>query len=260
MKWPMELTLIRHDVSEYNVLKQAKKESVKYQRFLELFKIDPEHPETVRAAYEAAEEISLNVTDQATALANNGANALQVGIALEQELELPDVIFVSPYKRTKSTLEKLIEGWPKLSDVRVYEDERIREHEHGLTTLYNDWRIFQAIHPEQRRFMELHGSMSRYWYRYPQGENVPDVRERVRSWMNTLVRDWNGQKVLAITHHLTILSVRANLERLSAEQFVELDENSETKPINCGVTHYKGVPTQGRDGKLVLAFNNRCFY
>lgn len=258
MKWPRSLVLIRHDVSAYNILKGAKGESALYRQFEELYERDPAAPETVAAAKAAAADISLGVTDQETRLANHGANAVLVGQTLREEMELPRVIFVSPYKRTRCTLERLIEGWPELGAVRVVEEERIREQEHGLATLYNDTKIFKALHPEQLAFMALHGDMSRYWYRYPQGENVPDVRDRVRSWTNTLVRDFSGRDVLAITHHLTILAVRANFERLSASEFVRLDD--EEKPLNCGVTRYVGDPKLGFDGKLVLEYYNKRLY
>jgi IS5 family transposase len=61
-----------------------------------------------------------------------------------------------------------------------------------------------------------------------------------------------------VTHHLTILSFRANYERLSPEEFIRLDEHE--KPVNCGITVYRGDPNQGKDGKLVLQIYNKKFY
>jgi hypothetical protein len=52
--------------------------------------------------------------------------------------------------------------------------------------------------------------------------------------------------------------VRANLERLSSEEFIRLDE--EEKPRNCGVTIYRGNPHRGANGKLELECYNRCFW
>ena len=34
--------------------------------------------------------------------------------------------------------------------VKIIEDERIREQEHGLSSIYNDWRVFFTLHPEQK--------------------------------------------------------------------------------------------------------------
>jgi hypothetical protein len=61
-----------------------------------------------------------------------------------------------------------------------------------------------------------------------------------------------------MTHHLTILSARANYERLSPEEFIKLNDHE--KPVNCGMTIYRGDPHQGRDGRLVLETYNQKFY
>ena len=63
---------------------------------------------------------------------------------------------------------------------------------------------------------------------------------------------------MVVTHHLTILSMRANFERLDAAEFQRLDR--EEKPINCGVTLYKGRPYAGENGKLVLEAYNKKYY
>lgn len=198
----------------------------------------------------------LDVGDHDTPLAESTEqHAKTVGERLKDLIKTPDIIFVSPYLRTRMTLAKLTEGWPELQDIKTMEEERIREQDHGLTLIYNDWRIFNVSHPEQ---MELRKIQGEYWYRYPQGENVPDVRERLRSWLGTLTREFANQNILAVTHHLTILSLRANLERLDANEFIRLDR--EEKPINNGVTIYRADPTQGKDGKLVLYAYNLKLY
>ena len=84
------------------------------------------------------------------------------------------------------------------------------------------------------------------------------VRERVRSFQNMLVREYAGAHVWVISHHLTKLAIRANLERLPPEEFIRIDRDE--KPINCGVTIYKGDPGQGKDGKLVLEEYNLKLY
>ena len=84
----------------------------------------------------------------------------------------------------------------------------------------------------------------------PQGENVPDVRNRNRNWMTSLTRDFGGKRVLAITHHMNILAFRANMERLSSHQFIEMER--EHAPANCSITVYRGDPSQGVNGRLLL--------
>ncbi len=256
MKWPLRLMLIRHDVSAYNLLKTKRSSDKLYQRFLKSWEANSNSPETITLAQEVYAKTALGLGDAATPLADKeGRQAYTTGLELAKNTSVPDVIFVSPYERALKTLEHLTRGWPDLENVATYEDDRVREQEHGLALLYNDWRVFHSLHPEQKKLYELEG---RYWYRYPQGENVPDVRDRNRSWLNTLTRDFANKRVLVVTHHLNILATRANLERLDAKEFIRLDEHE--KPINCGVTMYEGKPDEGSDGRLKLSVYNHKYY
>ena len=255
MKWPKLMLLVRHDVSAYNVLREKKAKSRLYHEFLDFFTTDPTSEQTKALAVAVKAEFALGVGDAETTLLDiESHRAEEVGLALRTRhpLKLPHVIFVSPYRRTLLTLEGLKRGWPELGEVKVVVDERIREQEHGLANLYNDWRVFHILHPEQAT---LYGIEGPYWYRYPQGESIPDVRERNRSWINTVTRDFAEKRILVITHHLNILALRANLERWGAEKFIEIDEND--KPINCGVTAYRGNPELGTNGRFQLEYYNR---
>lgn len=259
MKWPESLTLVRHGESVYNDLTKKKADNPQYQAFTAAFENRKTHPEKARQlALELIHEgsFALGVGDHNTPLTQTGAQQAEImAKELSKKITVPDVIFVSPYDRTVQTLENMIQGWPALASVLIVPDDRIREQEHGMALLYSDRRVMQALHPEQEALRELQGP---YWYRHLQGENVPDVRDRLRSWVNTLIREYAETKVLAVTHHLAILALRANLERLSPEQFIKLDENE--KPINAGVTIYAGNPSQGKSGKLILDTYNAQLY
>jgi broad specificity phosphatase PhoE len=257
MKWPSRLVLVRHDVSTYNTLSGKKSQDPEYRQFLTEYKADPESLVTRALAEMLAKRWNLGVGDHDTPLVDQeGWNAQAVGAALRARGEpLPNVIFVSPYERTRDTLAGLKKGWPELEGVDVYEEERIREQEHGLSLLYNDWKIYCALHPEQRRLREIEG---RYWYRFEQGENVPDVRARNRDFLGALVRDFSEQSVFVVSHHLNILAARANLERWGAKEFLAMDHKE--KPINCGVTTYEGQSELGRNGRLVLVAYNEKLY
>lgn len=255
-KWPRSIVLIRHGVSEYNAWKIERARVPVYQRFLASYERDPRSPETQKLAKLVVAKIGLTCSNANTPLTEQGKiQAFKTGQALSKSIEVPDVIFVSPYQRTRQTLEHLILGFPDLLVVPTITDIRIREQEFGLVDLYKDLRIFFALHPEQA---ELYNQDDPYWYRYPQGENVPDVQMRNRDWTETLIRSYSGQRVMAITHHLNILACRANFERLQAERFLELDQNE--KPINCGVTTYVCRPQVGEHGRLVLENYNKRYY
>lgn len=259
MKWPETVTVMRHGQSKYNALRAQKEADPDYVEFKKAYNRrakDPARAQELARLILAKGTHTLGGGDHNTPVTDLGIKqSVATGKKLKEKIALPDVVLVSPYDRTWGTLGGLAIGWPELDTVKTVEEERIREQEHGLKLLYNDWRIFNVLHPEQEQLKEKEGP---YWYRNPQGENVPDVRERNRSVLNTITRDFAGQNVLMVTHHLTILAMRANLERMGAAEFIDLDNTN--KPVNCGVTIYRGDPNQGTDGKLILDIYNEQLY
>lgn len=258
MKWPASIALIRHGESEYNALKEKKRKDPEYLEFLKAYNDDYQSPACRKLAHLIWKRYDLGVSDYETPLSALGREqAFKTGAALAQEnIPAPDVILVSPYLRTRETWEEMQRGGFKPSaNARVIIEDRIREQEHGLSTLYNDWRILHVFHPEQKLLRDRKGP---YWYQQPQGESISMVRDRSRNVTTMLIREFQNRHVLLVTHHLTILSFRANYERLTPEEFIDLDENN--KPINCGVTRYIGDSAQGTDGRLVLSEYNTKHY
>ncbi len=256
-KWPKSITLIRHGESAYNVLRHKKEKDALYRAFKKAFEKDHTSVETKVLAEKVRTKFALNVSDYATPLTDEGwRQSMETGKGIREVMPIPDIVLCSPYLRTKRTLDGINLGsyW-RIDPKIVIMDDRVREQEHGLSLLYNDSRVFQTFHPEQKSLKDLLGN---YWYQYPQGESVAEVRDRIRLMTDTIIREYSGLHVLIITHHLTILSIRANFERMSPEQFLEIDEKE--KPINCGVTMYKCNPNKGSKGKLELEFYNRRFY
>lgn len=258
------MVFIRHGESAYNIFKKQKETNKVYQEFRKLFekeyakadRVDWPSKKLISLSKKAWSEFKLGVSDYNTPLMPSGKlQAEETGRQLAKEIPFPDVIYVSPYLRTRQTLEGLIRGYPKLAKVKVISEERIREQEHGLSTVYNDWRIYLTLHPEQALLRKLETD---YEYRFLNGENKADVRDRGRSFLGTLVREHAGRNILMISHHLTLLSLRANLERWDREKFMEVDKTE--KPINCGVTIYKGDSKKGKDGKIFLGVYNKKLY
>ncbi len=264
VKWPAKIWLVRHAQSKYNILKEQKANSELYQEFKEGFDhwsdfIVPFMPsqKLLNLAMEVKRAFSLGCSDRKTDITKLGEEqARQTGLGLAKTItEKPDVIIVSPYLRAKKTLDLIRENCPILQGVPELEDERIREQDHGLSLIYNDWRLLQVFHPEQKALRDLIGQ---YDYRYPNGENVVDVRTRSHRWFDKLIRDFAGKKVFVVTHHLTILAIRGLLCNWTAEQFMKEDENN--KPDNCGVTLYDCDPNQGKNGKLIETFYNQVHW
>ncbi len=264
MKWPRTLTFIRHGESAYNELKMKKQAHADYERFCKLFDRDftkAKNAEWVSdELHELAEEIwhdtNLSMSDYKTPLTETGiAQAKKVGKRLKDVIPFPSVVYVSPYVRTRQTFDAIQSEWKELKKVKVVYEERIREQEHGLATVFNDWRVYNVMNPLQALLFKMEGD---YEYRFLNGESKTDVRDRARDFLGTLVREYAEEHVLVISHHLAILSFRANLEHWDRDQFIYADRNE--KPINCGVTIYKGHPELGKEGKLVLDTYNKKLY
>lgn len=256
MKWPAELVIVRHAQSEYNTLRGMKSSDPLFAEFCQAYEKDYRSSKARKLAVAVRAKYSLGVSDAETRITTKGGSmAIETGDQLKKKIELPHVIFVSPYSRTQETLGHMKVKWPELEGVKTIHEDRIREQEHGLSLIYNDWRVFHVMHPEQKELRELQGP---YWYQYPQGESASQVRDRIRSFLATITREYSGQRVMLITHHLTILSIRATLERLTPHQFIHLDEKE--KPVNCGVTIYRGNPAVGREGRLELVQYNSQLY
>lgn len=110
MKWPNSLTFIRHGESTYNYLRVKKQENSDYKIFCELF--DKEFSlaqdedwlseELKTLAKNIWQDTKLSVSDYNTPLTDEGFNqARKTGEALIDKINLPDVIYISPYLRTR---------------------------------------------------------------------------------------------------------------------------------------------------------------
>lgn len=252
MKAPESLTLIRHDESAFDDKRREWRKHPLFEAFIEAYNKNPASDEALRYAQEFKDWFDWDHGEHNIPLGeSDGIHAEAMAGNLRDLIKFPDVIYVSPYDRTKLTLERMIKGWPQLADVRVISDEKIRERDHGELILFGDVRIFNVLKPDQMRLRKRYGS---YWHRYPSGENIPDVRLRNQLWLDKLDRDHPEQNVLAVTHYLTILSTRANIEDLDDVEFQRLDH--EADPINAGVTIYR----VGEEDKLKLDVYNQKLY
>ena len=234
MKYPKILTLIRHAESEYNIYNSIKMASPLYKSFLLAYEKDPDSSESFQLATKVKENIFFNYSDFNTPLTTMADIQIKtMTTKLKEIIPLPDVIFVSPFTRTMDTLTKMSQSWPELTNVKTIHEPRIIEQNYGLASQYNDWRLYNVFHPDQR---DLYLKLGKYQYRYPGGENIPDVKVRLQSWVDDNFHNFGSQNILVITHHLAILALRTIIEKLDEKMFLTLDKNA--KPINAGVTIY----------------------
>lgn len=160
-----------------------------------------------------------------------------------------DMCFASPYKRTVRTAQGIISniGYP----LKLFTDNRLREKEFGRFHGLSKQEII-ARHPEEFESRKRDGV---YWYRLPGGENYPDVEMRVHSFLDKLVRDYSGKRVLIVTHEVPYKMFRALFEHLSEEGVLSLPDAP-----NCGIQIFSPDTAKFQEGRMVLKMYNRIAY
>lgn len=164
----------------------------------------------------------LEVGDHAIALSEHGwSQARAAGVALGAEFLRDALVYVSPYRRTRQTLEGILAGSGlAASDApRTYEDPRLREVEHGYEPIQ-----------EQQELRHRHGW---FYYRFQGGESPADCYDRTSSFLESMMRQVQRKsvaRVLIVTHSLTIRCFVTRFLHLSVECFDSL-----AGPRNCEV-------------------------
>lgn len=164
----------------------------------------------------------LDVGDHAVALSAHGwEQAREAGQKLGADFLNQALIYTSPYRRTRQTLQGLLEGagLSAAQTLRIYEDPRLREVDHGYAEVQ-----------EQLEMRRLHGW---FYYRFRGGESPADCFDRTSSFLESMMRQVNRigiERVLIVTHGLTIRCFAMRFLHLTVEQFDTLDS-----PHNCDV-------------------------
>ena len=221
-KWPQEIWLVRHGQSAGNV---------------------------ARDAAEAAAGLLIDIAERdvdvpLSELGVRQAQALASWFAALPEDERPNVVLHSPYLRAAQTAQIVTESMRSPSILAVQADERLREKEFGildrLTTLGISHKYPELY--EQRRHV------GKFYFRPPGGESWCDVILRLRSVLDTITREYRGERVLIVGHQVTVNCFRYLLERLDEASILALDRKGDVP--NCSVTSYRFDPALGKNGKL----------
>ncbi|HEV2706477.1 MAG TPA: histidine phosphatase family protein [Pyrinomonadaceae bacterium] len=230
-KWPDVIWIVRHGESAGNV------------------------------ARDAAEAAGLPLIDIATrdadvplsALGERQAAALGRWFGSMSETEKPSVVLTSPYVRARETADiALREAGLDAEELSYIIDERLREKEFGILDRLTKFGI-QGKYPEQA---EMRRALGKFYHRPPGGESWCDVILRLRNMIDTITREYRGERVLIVAHSVVVFCFRYLLERMTEEQILSIDR--EVDVANCSVTSYEFDPTLGRNGKLALRLFNFC--
>lgn len=248
MQNPETLSFVRHAESTWNRFKSEKKTTPLYLEFEKEYDKNWESERTKALALEVHSLYSEGAADPDSHIVTPDQNSLALASQLKNIVPFPDVIYVSPMIRTRESFEIIKRVWPEISGVEVRSEPRIVEQSYGLAGGFFDTKVFNVLNPEEKLKRQKLGRLA---YRFPMGESVADVVARVTSFLKTELAQFVGKNVLAVSHHIVMLSSRIAIHGLSAEEFLHLERKD--KPQNLKVTGYQAQNGAGEfDLKLKL--------
>ncbi|KAH9612666.1 hypothetical protein KSS87_008256 [Heliosperma pusillum] len=155
--------------------------------------------------------------------------------------------YVSPYERARSTLREIGRSFSKDRIIGVREECRIREQDFGNFQVAGRMKIIK----------ETRQKFGRFFYRFPEGESAADVYDRVSSFMESLWRDIDLNRLhpepghdlnlIIVTHGLSSRVFLMKWFKWTVEQFEHLKN-----PKNCE----HRVMELGEGGDYSLAINH----
>jgi len=202
MTLPETLTLIRHGLSEANVIQQALRTELKVSLPEAFF---TRHDSNMRLAPEGVEQ------------------AIAAGDWLRKNHFSFDRFYVSPHTRTRETAYNLhLNG-----EWRV--DDRFRER---------DWGEVKSADPITEA-SQRNRDLSEWYWKPQAGESLATgVRLRVESIMNSLYRKDDTLHTIAITHGEFIRTAQMVIERMTPDLWSEKNDDPAYKMQNCMIVQY----------------------
>jgi len=224
-KWPQKIWIVRHGQSAGNVARN----------------------EAEAAGLPLIGIAERDVDVPLSPLGERQAQALGQWFGHMRPEEWPSAVLFSPYVRARETAQLILEAAGIAPEqVTMVDDERLREKEFGILDRLTTVGIRQK-YPE---LSEQRTHVGKFYFRPPGGESWCDVILRLRSVLDTIVREYRGERVLIVAHQVTVNCLRYLLERMDEAQILALDRAADVP--NCSVTSYEFDPTVGRNGKLML--------
>ncbi|QCD77722.1 phosphoglycerate mutase [Vigna unguiculata] len=131
------------------------------------------------AAYDTTPDPKIQLTTQGIAQARLAGARMRHLIAGGDSTNWRVYFYVSPYARTRSTLREIGRSFSKKRVIGVREECRIREQDFGNFQVQEHMNVIKET---RQRF-------GRFFYRFPEGESAADVFDRVSSFLESMWRD-----------------------------------------------------------------------
>jgi len=163
------------------------------------------------AALTGALSVPITERDADLPLTHLGA-AQAAAVGRRLAAEPPEVVYCSPYLRTRQTLAAILGA---LSDAgaptpALRFDERLRDRETGSWEMLTTAALRRKF-PEE---MARRDHVGAFYFRPPSGENFPDVALRVRSLLRDALPAAAGRRLLIVAHDAIVLMLRLIIDGL----------------------------------------------
>ena len=276
------VTFIRHFESKYNEYKQLIKSNPIYQQFIQ----ESDTTKKEKLAEALASDFFQNVgIDYETPLSETGHQQGEkvwkiYAKLIQQHPQLfPDIIYVSPYLRTRLTayyffkhiedleldfeklineekLEDLIIGKFKGKEFAIKIDERIRERDHGSNVIPSFIREFEQEKGNYRNLLSKEQNEQVYYFTAPEGgESQVQTNARAKLFgKDVFNKEYNN--ILVFSHHLAIIWTLLSIFGGSFQTFYKLNELR--KPANGSLTILSQIPKteKGSENQFRIAGYN----
>jgi len=229
-KWPSHLMVMRHGQSKFNEERELLNKGVLKEHTLDVKNLRTIDTPLSELGKKQAEKTATGLLDSDRTF---------------------DVIYTSPFRRAYQTAQIIKERYPK---AKFIIEERAREKEFGVIDGMTAPEIQEKYPEEWERIVRL----KKYYYRPAGGESYPDVNLRVWSFLTAIRREYEGKRVLVISHGAVMLSFRKVLEKFSEKQLLEINAQNVIK--NCATISYVFSPKARPKPRLKLEAYNAVHY
>lgn len=188
-----------------------------------------------------------NLPDHAVYLTQKGreqaseAGKFMKQYVAEEKIDLSKArLWISPYKRTRETAE-LFNQHVGITDIQ--EDFRIVEQQYGLFDGLSDKEIEEEFPRELKVFERNSEHKGKFYARYPDGESAFDVAIRVKSFIGSIIRDFDKkgtETLFIVSHGLTTRIILQTWLKHSPEWL-----SDERNPKNCSIRLIDGKDDDG---------------
>ena len=187
------------------------------------------HAESIGNTMSVDERAGYDVSTHAYPITERGrAQAAITGTWLKETFGGFDARYVSYYTRSKETMAIMCPG------EKAYEDPRLAEAQRGMYHVLTKAQL-ESCYPEELARKQREGL---YHYRPFGGENWPDIELRIHSFLGTLSRDYDGQKVVIVVHGHWLILFQRLIHHYPIEEAVRRYHGGVVE--NASVTVYRG--------------------